>query len=85
MAEADQARPVLIVAATIADGQTAAAQAGIENFSILTPRSYAQVGRVIRGYILTPAFAELIAARSDAARSAMSAARIDARKSGIRV
>ena len=76
-------RPLLIVAATIADGEVAASRIGVDDFVIITPRSHAQVGRVIRGVVITPCFAALLEANDQAASKTMSCARIDARKSGI--
>lgn len=78
-----EARPILIVAATIADGESAASQIGVDHFSIITPRSHAQVGRIIRGVVMTPSFATLLEANDRAASKTMSCARIDARKSGV--
>lgn len=76
-------RPLLIVAATMEDGKVAAATIGVEDFAIITPRSDAQVGHVIRGVVLTLRFATLLEANDRAASKALSCARIDARKSGV--
>lgn len=76
-------RPLLIVAASMADGKEAAAAIGVEDFAIITPRSDAQVGHVIRGVVLTPRLGTLLEANDRAASKILSCARIDARKSGV--
>ncbi|RBO73521.1 hypothetical protein [Microbacterium sp. H6] len=76
-------RPLLIVAATIVDGEASASQIGVDDVAIITPRSHAQVGRIIRGVVMTPRFAALLEANDRAASRVASCARIDARKSGV--
>ena len=76
-------RPLLIVAATMEDGKGAAERIGVDAFAIITPRSDAQVGWIIRGVVVTPRFATLLEANDRAASKILSCARIDARKSGV--
>lgn len=76
-------RPLLIVAATMEDGKDAAEKIGADDVAIITPRSWSQVGRVIRGVVMTPRFATLLEANDRAASKTLSCARIDARKSGV--
>ncbi len=76
-------RPLLIAAATIEDGKEAAEKIGVDRFTIITPRSWSQVGHVIRGVVMTPRFAALLEANDQAASRTASCARIDARRSGV--
>jgi hypothetical protein len=78
-----EARPVLIVAATIADGESTASQIGVDHFTVITPRSHAQVGRIVRGVVMTPSFAALLESNDRAASVTARCARRDASKSGV--
>lgn len=76
--------PVLVLAATKADGLAVANAAGVSHFTVITPRTRTWGGHIFRALILTPSFARLLHSGDRVAGDVWAVAQRDALKSGVR-